>query len=158
MKWGALLDDSGKSLRVYHDITNREEKSVWNEKTKTFDTDYKLHEAEIIEADLPITTASQGEKTVGKSASINIISQNTEKATSKNLLMLIARVILCLNSSWNVLKTVKCVMEMEIFSLYITEQVKKLLFLTEKRADTIWIFKVHFSARGNWMQAVMEIM
>lgn len=41
VQWGALTDDNGKPLRVYHGTTNFEEQSVWNEKTKTFDTDYK---------------------------------------------------------------------------------------------------------------------
>ena len=39
--WGALTDENGNPLRVYHGTTNFEEQSVWNEKTKTFDTDYK---------------------------------------------------------------------------------------------------------------------
>ncbi|MCM1114635.1 MAG: hypothetical protein NC397_03975 [Clostridium sp.] len=39
--WGALTDDNGKPLRVYHGTTNQEGKSVWNDKTKTFDTNYR---------------------------------------------------------------------------------------------------------------------
>ena len=39
--WGALTDENGNPLRVYHGTTNQEGKSVWNEKTKTFDTDYR---------------------------------------------------------------------------------------------------------------------
>lgn len=39
--WGALTDENGNPLRVYHGTTNQEGKSVWNEKTKTFDTSYR---------------------------------------------------------------------------------------------------------------------
>lgn len=54
--------------------------------TQKHNNKFYLHEAVIVEADLPITTASQGEKTVGKSASINIIAQNTEKSNIKKSL------------------------------------------------------------------------
>lgn len=39
--WGALTSDNGKALKLYHGTTNQEEKRVWNNKTKTFDTNYK---------------------------------------------------------------------------------------------------------------------
>ncbi len=41
VKWGALTDKNGRPLKVYHGTTNQEEKSVWNNKTKTYDTNYK---------------------------------------------------------------------------------------------------------------------
>ena len=41
IEWGALTDDNGKPLKLYHGTTNQEEKSVWNSKTETFDTYYK---------------------------------------------------------------------------------------------------------------------
>ncbi|MGN0527905.1 MAG: hypothetical protein ACI4IE_02140 [Eubacterium sp.] len=54
--------------------------------TQKHNNKFYLHEAVIVEADLPITTDSQGEKTVGKSASINIIAQNTKNGNTKKSL------------------------------------------------------------------------
>lgn len=41
IEWGAITDNNGKPLKLYHGTTNQEEKRVWNDKMKWFDTDYK---------------------------------------------------------------------------------------------------------------------